>query len=109
MSFKGFAQLQQVYTLYEHKEKSELHYEGRMVGRDAELSVLAEFVQPIIRGEFAGALVVWGEPGMGKSRLVNEFLQDLQASSLQEVHIFLAQSDEIVREAFNPFRYWLKS
>ncbi|NIP23195.1 MAG: ATP-binding protein, partial [Phycisphaerae bacterium] len=51
--------------------------------------------------------VIWGEPGAGKSHLAHEFLtHHLNPDS--QTQVFLAQSDEILRQSLNPFRYWLK-
>ncbi|MEW5867764.1 MAG: tetratricopeptide repeat protein [Chloroflexota bacterium] len=109
--FKGFAQPQKVYVLFERKEASEIAYEGELVGRQAELQQLGDFVRPIFGGQYAGIIVVWGEPGMGKSRLVHEFLKNVSSEAqdrTQKLQVFLAQSDAILREPLNPFRYWLK-
>jgi class 3 adenylate cyclase/tetratricopeptide (TPR) repeat protein len=106
--FKGFAQPQQVYRLIERKEQAELTFAGPLVGRALELSALTVFVQPIFAGQFAGIVVVWGEPGVGKSRLLAAFVRQLSDSAPSAVQICLGQTDEIVRQSLNPFRYWLK-
>src|SRR5512135_3776075 len=54
-------------------------------------------------------MIVTGEPGMGKSRLIVEFLQHLQDTTSAQFQVFMGQTDEILREPLNPFRYWLKS
>ena len=104
--FKGFAQKQSVYVLRERKSESEAFFQGEMLGRDTELQRLAEFVTPIWSGNYAGVVSVWGEAGMGKSRLVYEF----RTSALFKEHDALwalCQSDQILRHSFNPLRYWL--
>ena len=105
-AFKGFAEPQMVYRLLERQERAPLTYLGRWVGRASELSALEQFVAPIFSGACAGAMVVWGEPGMGKSRLVYEFLRGLGEHRPSHL-ICLAQTDEIMRQSLNPFRYWL--
>jgi predicted ATPase/class 3 adenylate cyclase len=107
-SFKGFAQPQMVYRLLERQDTPALAYGGRWVGRGDELAALMEFVRPIFAGRCAGALVIWGEPGIGKSRLMHEFLNELSQQSLNFLTC-LAQSDEILRASLNPFCYWLRS
>jgi hypothetical protein len=111
MSFKGFAEPQKVYALFERKELSERLYTTRFVGREAELDQLSSFAEPIFTGRFAGMLIVRGEAGIGKSRLVNDFLADLRppaSSQDADFALFLAQTDEILRRSLNPYRYWLK-
>jgi len=107
MPFKGFAEKQRVYILFERKEKTAAIYSGVMVGRQAELDQLADFVAPLWQGQYAGVLILRGEAGIGKSRLVHEF----EASSIfkdKEALWVLCQTDEILRESLNPFRYWLQ-
>jgi class 3 adenylate cyclase len=65
--FKGFAEKQQVYVLYERKEGVEAFFEGELVGREAELGQLHDFLGPLWEGRSAGAMVVLGDPGSGRS------------------------------------------
>lgn len=105
-SFKGFAQRQKVYLLRGRKSGAEAYFRGRMVGRERELQALTEFVQPLWDGQYAGVAGIWGEAGMGKSRLLYEF----RHSPLFQEHDCLwarCQCDEIVRRSFNPLRFWL--
>jgi predicted ATPase/class 3 adenylate cyclase len=107
--FKGFQEEQSIYVVLERKEAVAPFFQGKMVGRRSELSRLAEFIAPLGKGEFTGLLVVWGEPGIGKSRLLYEFLTDPEWDVPNKVQVFTAQTDEIVREPFNPFSHWLRA
>jgi class 3 adenylate cyclase/tetratricopeptide (TPR) repeat protein len=106
-SFKGFSEKQRVYRLLERKEESQTFFTGALAGRQLELSRMVEFVQPVFEGQVAGALVVFGEPGIGKSRLVYEF-QHAPIFQQGQVLWALCQVDEILRQSLNPFSYWLK-
>ena len=106
-SFKGFSEKQRVYHLLERKEQSRPFFKGGLVGRQVEFSQLVEFVQPVFTGQYPGALVVFGEPGIGKSRLVYEF-QNSAMFRERQVLWALCQVDEILRQSLNPIRYWLK-
>ena len=106
-SFKGFAEPQTVYILFERTDSAAAFYEGHLVGREAEIARLEEFVTPIYDGQSPGLFVIWGEPGAGKSRLAHDFLTyHLHPGTATQV--FFAQVDEILRHSLNPFRYWLK-
>ncbi|NJN84213.1 MAG: AAA family ATPase, partial [Caldilineaceae bacterium] len=110
-SFKGFAQPQKVFLLLERQEQADAFYAGGMVGRQDDLGALADFVAPLWQGLPAGRLLVSGDPGIGKSRLVHAFLAELNASGSSEgrrVTVVLGQTDEILREPLNPWRYWLR-
>jgi tetratricopeptide (TPR) repeat protein len=108
MSFKGFATPQEVCALRGRKQGREQFFPGVLVGRDAESARLADFGQPAFQGRFAGLMVVRGEAGMGKSRLVYDYLQHLRQVHSGSFLECLGQSDEILREALNSFVYWLK-
>ncbi len=103
--FKGFTAEQKVYSISGRKSQ-ELFHQGEFVGRELELPRLIDCIQPLWQGKFAGATVVWGDAGIGKSRLVYE----LNASHVYEknnVLWALCHTDQILRHSFNPFRYWL--
>lgn len=105
-SFKGFPESQSVYRLLEHKEEVEFSYQGPFVGRETELMSLAQFVQPLAEGRSPGLCLIWGEAGMGKSRLIHTFQATTPLRPLPVLWA-LCQTDQIVRQPLNPFRYWL--
>ncbi len=105
--FKGFSGKSRVFALAGRKKLPEIVYRGDLVGRAAELERLAEFVAPLREGKFAGVLVVNGDAGIGKSRLIHTF----QASSSNHVAAqwVVCQTDEILRQSLNPFKDWLRA
>ncbi len=116
--FKGFDDPMQVFALLErsHNTIELTHlFQNKMVGRETEMAHLSEFIRPIFTQPAAspGALVVLGNAGIGKSRLLSEFLYSLiQGQDLPEgaarPSIFLCQTDQTVRQPFNPFQHWLR-
>ena len=107
MQFKGFGRRQKVFSLVGRKELAETVYQGELIGRRAELKRLADFAAPLRDGKFAGILVVRGEAGIGKSRLIHGFQTSHFFDGLHARWV-TCQSDEILRESFNPFRDWLR-
>jgi class 3 adenylate cyclase/predicted ATPase len=104
--FKGFSSEQRVHRLNARKPKVDSIYQGEMVGREDELARCLQFVEPLRRWQFAGVLLLLGEAGTGKGRLVHEF----RAALLHEnpnVHWGILQADQILRQSFNPIRHWL--
>ncbi|NWG34707.1 MAG: tetratricopeptide repeat protein [Chloroflexi bacterium] len=105
-SFKGFAAAQKVYRLLRRKQNVDAVYQGEMVGRQAELSRLVEFVEPLWRGKFSGVVGVAGDAGIGKGRLIHAFRTSplfMERAALWAV----CQADQILRQSFNPLRRWL--
>ncbi len=112
VTFPGFTDKQAVYALVERKQEGERsNFQGQMVDRRTEFAQLSTFVQPLFAApeehRFAGILTVQGEPGSGKSRLAYEFLTGEAWPVTQSSQIFVCQTDQVIRQSLNPFRYWL--
>lgn len=108
LPFKGFAEPQPVYALKGREMMASRNtFEGRIVGRDEELVQLLEALFPLQEGHFVGVLSVFGEAGMGKSRLVYELGRRVQTLPV-EPQWFFCPADELFKQSLNPFRYWLR-
>lgn len=81
-------------------------YAGPLVGRDTEVARLTDFLSPIFAGRFAGLLTVYGEPGMGKSRLVHAVRETLEEN--HRVRWLTFPVEGILRQSLNPWRYGLR-
>ncbi|HUG34931.1 MAG TPA: AAA family ATPase, partial [Anaerolineales bacterium] len=104
--FKGFAAEQKVYLLRGYQQMAEPIYQGELVGRAEELAQLSGFTEPLWQNKFAGLLLVSGDAGIGKGRLVYEF----RSSSMfdgKRILWAVCQSNQILRQSFNPLRSWL--
>ncbi|MBN1889082.1 MAG: tetratricopeptide repeat protein [Thermoflexales bacterium] len=115
--YKGFTEAQPTYRLLSHKADAESFFDQPMVGRQAELAQLVAAAQPMFDdpGTFAGVAYVYGEAGIGKSHLVYELRQALsmyarsaQTKTPHGLIWFTGQTDQTLRQAFNPFIYFLK-
>ena len=70
-AFKGKSGLIQTYQVIRAKtHASQLASATQLVHRDDELERLQNFIEPVLRGQFAGVIRVSGEAGIGKSRLI---------------------------------------
>lgn len=113
--FKGFDAPQPVYALLEKQTpQAKDFFKGKLVGHAVELARLEEFARPLLAGErrFAGILCVEGEAGLGKSRLVAEFLTRITAPDPQglcNVQWAVCQTEPTLRAPFNAWRYWLRN
>ena len=65
---------------YERRRESNFGRSVRLVGRDAERSRLAEVLDRTARTGHGGAVVLRGEAGIGKSRLLSEMESDARAA-----------------------------
>lgn len=104
--FKGFSSPQKVYLLRGYTQTLEPTYQGELVGRAEELAQLASFTEPLWQNKFAGFLLLSGEAGIGKGRLVHEFRSSTRQKGRRALWA-ICQSNQILRQSFNPLRSWL--
>ncbi len=82
-------------------------FTGALVGRETELQQLVQFAQPIFKGSFAGLIYVYGEAGVGKSRLVYE-LQKQLSNLNSDLKWLTCPAEQILRQSLNPFKHLLR-
>jgi class 3 adenylate cyclase/tetratricopeptide (TPR) repeat protein len=100
LRLKGKAGPTHVLELRSKRESPQAEFfEGEMVGREAELELAREYCRPVLKGEFGGVLYVYGDAGIGKSRLLHE----LAASMAGDAETFFLRTDDILRKSMNPF------
>lgn len=80
-------------------------YASALIGRSAELACATAWAQPLWHGRCAGLLFVYGEAGIGKSRLVDELHRQLTAA--RSVRWFTCPADNLQHQSLYPFRAWL--
>lgn len=105
--YKGFQHAIPSYLLTGRNLAGKASFSGDYFGRAVELQKLLDFAAPLRDGRFVGVAFVFGEAGIGKSRLSYEFRRQLRES--MAVSWLTCQSDQILRKPFNPFIYLLKN
>ncbi len=112
LDYKGFAFPVASYRFLGEKPAERQFFREALVGRATELHRLVAAAEPLYRGDFAGVAYVYGEPGIGKSRLAYELRSSLDDRSARgagpAVRWFVAQTDQTLRQPFNPFAYVLR-
>lgn len=107
VKYKGIQGDVPTFKLLGHSVDDWPAYDSKFVGREDEFRQLHEFVQPLFNGKSPGVAYVFGEAGMGKSRLMYELKNMLIAKG--RTQWYSCQSDQILRKPFNPFVYFLKN
>ncbi|OQY26953.1 MAG: hypothetical protein B6244_12020 [Candidatus Cloacimonetes bacterium 4572_55] len=108
-SYKGFSEKLSTYKLIERLDSQQISFsQDEITGRQEELRRLEKFIKPIFSGEFAGVVSIYGEAGIGKSRLIEEFKKNDQDQLDSSLRWHSCPSDEIVRQSLNPFRHFLR-
>ncbi len=107
LHFKGFADKMPTFKLLKKKTEVRPIFIGKMIGRDAELQQLSLLAEQVLIHKSAGIAYIWGEAGIGKSRLSYELKYEID--NLLKVNWVVCQSDPILRKPFNSFIYFLKN
>jgi tetratricopeptide (TPR) repeat protein/class 3 adenylate cyclase len=105
--YKGILHNVPTYVLKGRNISDEPIYNGKIVGRDKELQQLKNFTQQVFKNNKLGLAYVYGEAGIGKSRISFELKKHFQKEA--GISWFSCQADQILRKPFNPFVYFLKN
>ncbi len=101
-TYKGIAEPVPTYIVIRRKAGvGHQIFMQKMIGRRAELQQLQDFAAPIFEKTFAGIAYIFGEAGMGKSRLSYALMEEL--TEQHEMTWFNCAADQILRKSFNPF------
>ncbi len=95
------------YQLIGRNVEDKTEFSGAMFGRDEELKQLLALASPLFQNQFAGIVYVYGEAGIGKTRLSFELKQEFKKAG--SFYWFTCQADQILKKSFNPFIYFLKN
>lgn len=107
IKYKGIKGQIPTYKLISRKESPQSTHEGSFMGRDQEMESLINFASPLFDRQPGGLVLLYGETGIGKSRLAHEFSMALK--STDAIQWFSCQADEILRKSFNPFIFFLRN
>ena len=104
LTLKGIAVPLTAHLLVAKKETGLSNiFSGVMVGRDKELDYLSKLIKPLKKGKFSGIVTVYGEPGIGKSRLIYELTEQSGIKTLT------MQCESILKKSLNPFSYLISN
>lgn len=107
IKYKGIKGTVPTFKLIGRDREDQVDYSSHLIGREEEFDQLLNFSQPLFDGKPAGISYIYGEAGIGKSRLLHELRQTLPAS--KNIKWFVCQADQILKKPFNPFIYFLKN
>ncbi|MCB0636967.1 MAG: adenylate/guanylate cyclase domain-containing protein, partial [Lewinella sp.] len=107
VEYKGIKGAVPTYQLLGRHFGDKTDYYGDLVARHDELAKLADFAQPLYSGKAAGLAYIYGEAGVGKSRLAFELRRLLPEGD--RLSWRNCQADQILRKPFNPFIYWMRN
>lgn len=105
--YKGIAEPIATFRLEARVEEHIQVFSGALIGRDPELRKLLAFAQPLSERRPAGVAFIFGEAGIGKTRLTYE----ARTYIIERHHAQWAYcpADQILRKPFNPFVYYLRN
>lgn len=77
---------------------------GKFLGREIELSMMENAAKPLLTGKRAAIFFIYGDPGIGKSRLLEEF----EARWNSRASIFRMTTDGILKKSLHPFSHFFR-
>lgn len=95
-----------VFQLNKAEDLQQSLFEGSMIGRAQEMTILLDFARSHYQNRQGSVISVFGEAGMGKSRLAYEFRRQIQRE--MSVVSFVCPSDQNLKKPFNPFISFLR-
>lgn len=108
--FKGFDLPILVYSLERRRISVQKEfYDLGLIGREAELNQLTGHMASIFSGRSAGIVYVEGEPGLGKSYLVQRYRHRLEETQAERPFLWIdARCDQTLQSSLNAFEFALK-
>ncbi|MEM9820297.1 MAG: tetratricopeptide repeat protein [Bacteroidota bacterium] len=107
IQYKGIESNIPTYQLIGRNVDERAGYSGQMIGREKDLEQLLNFIEPTLVQQYSGMAYIFGEAGIGKSRLSYELKKQLKTNT--ELYWIVCQADQILQKPFNPFVYALKN
>jgi len=93
----------EVFALNENVVRTDDFYDNPFSGREIELIFLRKQITTINKGRAPYAIYIYGEAGVGKSRLIHEMIRK-EANHINFIHIY---TDNIIKKSFNPIKSWI--
>lgn len=108
VQIKGKAQPILTFRVIGRNDRSfeERFYTTPMIGRDDLVAQVTEALRPLFEGRHAGVIYLYGEAGMGKSRLAFEIQQRIQAQT--NVTWLVGQAEQLNGTPLSAFAYFLR-
>ncbi len=100
---KGFDESLELCTVAAPKQQQERRFEGPFVGREEPHRHLRGVLVGLGEGRPGGITYLYGEAGLGKSRLLDEAL----AAAPESLQVIRLEVDPVLRKSFNPFLRFL--
>lgn len=105
MNFKGKTEPIQLFELIGVFGLQDIfYYESGFIGRQREKGIISETLKRVSDSRKAEILYVYGEPGIGKTRLTFEVLKE----SGETIEKLIMKCDDILRKSLNPLEYMFK-
>jgi tetratricopeptide (TPR) repeat protein/class 3 adenylate cyclase len=107
LRYKGILKPIPTFQLLNKRLEEKAFFSGTLFGREEELKHLSYFIGQCFNKSQTGITTIYGEAGIGKSRLSYELQQNLSKNTV--LSWAKCPTDQTLRKPFNPFVYFLKT
>ena len=102
---KGKTHPEKIYKFEKENKLKHEDYLSPFLGRDGEIGKIKTFLDNRFKSTGAGLIHLWGEAGIGKTRLVRELISREISSPLDWI---VLKADQSLNYPWNPLHTWLK-
>ncbi len=107
IQYKGLVGDIPTYELLEEQQTESPFFIGSLVGRSKEFDKMKSFIEQSLKIPYlASVTFLYGEAGLGKSRMSYELKQNF---AKENIAWLTCQADQILKKPFNPFIYFLSN
>ncbi|MEM7333665.1 MAG: tetratricopeptide repeat protein [Chloroflexota bacterium] len=100
IQLKGLIEKTAVYRVTTQPQQLSASPSGAFIGRQSELTFLNEAIKPIFKNQLGGVIYINGEAGIGKSRLLVEWLRQ----NREHIQWLNCPANDILKQSLNPIR-----
>lgn len=104
--FKGFEGKLKIFTPERSQKNTGRSEKSIFVGRVKEINDILKFAEPIFKKSSSGIIQINGDPGIGKSKLVNAVRHQIVK---RNANWFYLSCDDTLKKSFNPFVYFFNN
>ena len=104
-AIKGKVKSEKIFRFEKISSLKNVKYITPFIGRSSEIKTINDFIIKNFNQQSPLLVHIWGEAGIGKTRLINELTNKPSLSEINWIHL---KCDQSLSYPWNPFQFWLR-